>query len=536
MSMESSNTETSAWTADGVMENTDWWNMKSGDFNKESSSNSYTENSMISYALRANYNWKSRYLLTATVRWDGSSKLTKDERWGCFPSVAAAWRITEEPFMQKVDWLSNLKLRLSYGVTGNNTGIGNFETQQTVAGPVYYYLNGAYQKGFYPSGIVNTILQWETSHEINAGLDFGFLKGRISGTLDVYQKTSKELLFDVKLPLVSGGDYLTTNVGSVRNRGVEISLTTVNIESKDWNWQTTFNFAHNQNEVREINGTGDRLLSGKPTGNLFIGYSATNVWGYEWGGIVSDRMMTVPDNAIAKAKGFTPGEQVREYDYFYQCYNLTEGQPWVVDRDGNGVIDAEDKSIWNSNPAWTGSFTSNLSWKNIDFSFSLYTKQNYKVFSDFLNGDILAMNDRGRQKLAMDWYIPAGTLIDCDGVNADGTYINPKYQETTHYGDYPFPNNGGLNSGVGAHKSYWDEAKSIVDASYVKVKNITLGYTFPKSLINKIGCNHLRLYATVTNPFVFTSYEGFDPEWADAAAKNDGPSTITYQFGASIKF
>ena len=536
MSMESSNTETSAWTADGVMENTDWWNMKSGDFNKESSSNSYTENSMISYALRANYNWKSRYLLTATVRWDGSSKLTKDERWGCFPSVAAAWRITEEPFMQKVDWLSNLKLRLSYGVTGNNTGIGNFETQQTVAGPVYYYLNGAYQKGFYPSGIVNTILQWETSHEINAGLDFGFLKGRISGTLDVYQKTSKELLFDVKLPLVSGGDNLTTNVGSVRNRGVEISLTTVNIESKDWNWQTTFNFAHNQNEVREINGTGDRLLSGKPTGNLFIGYSATNVWGYEWGGIVSDRMMTVPDNAIAKAKGFTPGEQVREYDYFYQCYNLTEGQPWVVDRDGNGVIDAEDKSIWNSNPAWTGSFTSNLSWKNIDFSFSLYTKQNYKVFSDFLNGDILAMNDRGRQKLAMDWYIPAGTLIDCDGVNADGTYINPKYQETTHYGDYPFPNNGGLNSGVGAHKSYWDEAKSIVDASYVKVKNITLGYTFPKSLINKIGCNHLRLYATVTNPFVFTSYEGFDPEWADAAAKNDGPSTITYQFGASIKF
>ena len=438
--------------------------------------------------------------------------------------------------MQKVDWLSNLKLRLCYGVTGNNTGIGNFETQQTVAGPIYYYLSGAYQKGFYPSGIVNTILQWETSHEINAGLDFGFLKGRITGTLDVYQKTSKELLFDVKLPLVSGGDNLTTNVGSVRNRGVEISLTTVNIESKDWNWQTTFNFAHNQNEVREINGTGDRLLSGKPTGNLFIGYSATNVWGYEWGGIVSDRMMTVPDNAIAKAKGFTPGEQVREYDYFYQCYNLTEGQPWVVDRDGNGVIDAEDKSIWNSNPAWTGSFTSNLSWKNIDFSFSLYTKQNYKVFSDFLNGDILAMNDRGRQKLAMDWYIPAGTLIDCDGVNADGTYINPKYQETTHYGDYPFPNNGGLNSGVGAHKSYWDEAKSIVDASYVKVKNITLGYTFPKSLIIKIGCNHLRLYAPVTNPFVFTSYEGFDPEWADAAAKNDGPSTITYQFGASIKF
>ena len=534
-SMESSNSDTSTWVADGVMENTDWWNLKSGDFNKDSSSNSYTENSMISYALRANYNWKNRYLLTATVRWDGSSKLTKDERWGCFPSVAAAWRITEEPFMQNISWLSNLKLRLSYGVTGNNTGIGNFDTQQTVAGPLYYYLDQAWQKGFYPSGIVNTILKWETSTEYNAGIDFGFLGGRINGSLDVYQKTSKELLFDVPLPLVSGGGLLTSNVGSVRNRGIELSLTTVNIESKDWNWQTTFNFSHNQNKVREINGTGDRLINGVSK-SLFVGYSATNVWGYEWGGIVSDKMMTVPDNAIAKAQGFTPGEQVREYDYFYKCYGLTEGQPWCVDRDGNGVIDTEDKTIWNSNPSWTGSFTSNLSWKNLDFSFSLYTKQNYKVFSNFLNGDILAMNDRGRQKLNMDWYIPAGTLIDCDGVNADGTYINPKYQETTHYGSYPFPNNGGTNAGVGLQKDRWDEAKAIVDASYVKVKNITLGYTFPKSIINKIGCKHLRLYATVTNPFVFTKYKGFDPEWADAAAKNDGPSTITYQFGASIKF
>ena len=534
-SMESSNSDTSTWVADGVMENTDWWNLKSGDFNKDSSSNSYTENSMISYALRANYNWKNRYLLTATVRWDGSSKLTKDERWGCFPSVAAAWRITEEPFMQNISWLSNLKLRLSYGVTGNNTGIGNFDTQQTVAGPLYYYLDQAWQKGFYPSGIVNTILKWETSTEYNAGIDFGFLGGRISGAIDVYQKTSKELLFDVPLPLVSGGGLLTSNVGSVRNRGIELSLTTVNIESKDWNWQTTFNFSHNQNKVREINGTGDRLLNGASK-SLFVGYSATNVWGYEWGGIVSDKMMTVPDNAIAKAQGFTPGEQVREYEYFYKCYGLTEGQPWCVDRDGNGVIDTDDKTIWNSNPSWTGSFTSNLSWKNLDFSFSIYTKQNYKVFSNFLNGDILAMNDRGRQKLNMDWYIPAGTIIDCDGVNADGTYINPKYQETTHYGSYPFPNNGGTNAGVGLQKDRWDEAKAIVDASYVKVKNITLGYTFPKSIINKIGCKHLRLYATVTNPFVFTKYKGFDPEWADAAAKNDGPSTITYQFGASIKF
>lgn len=536
LSLEKGNSETSKWVADGVMENTDWWNMKTGDFNKDSSSNSYTESSMISYALRANYNWKNRYLLTATIRWDGSSKFTKDERWGCFPSVAAAWRITEEPFMAPTaNWLSNLKLRLSYGKTGNNSGIGNFDTQQTVAGPLYYYLDQAWQKGFYPSGIVNSILKWETSTEYNAGIDFGFLGGRINGSIDIYQKTSKELLFDVPLPLVSGGGELTTNVGSVRNRGIEISLNTVNIQNKDWRWETTLTFAANKNEVRELNGTGDKLLYGV-SNSLFIGQSATNIWGYEWGGIVSDKMMTVPDNAIARAKNFTPGEQVREYDYYYTCYGLTEGQPWIVDRDGNGVIDPEDKNIWNRDPSWTGGFTSNLSWKNFDFSFSLYAKVGYKVFSNFLNGDILALNDRGRQKLNLDWYIPAGTLIDCDGVNEDGSYINPKYQTTTHYGEYPFPNNGGSNAGVGVQKNYWDEAKAIVNASYLKVKNITLGYTFDKKLINKIGCKHLRLYVTVTNPFVFTKYKGFDPEWADAAAKNDGPSTITYQFGASIKF
>jgi len=186
-------------------------------------------------------------------------------------------------------------------------------------------------------------------------------------------------------------------------------------------------------------------------------------------------------------------------------------------------------------PAFTGSFTSNLSWKNWDFSFSLYAKVGYKVYSNFL-GEYWNLGDRGRMRLNGDWYIPAGTLLDVDGVNEDGTYINPKYQTATHYGDMPFPNNGGSNGGVGAQGSYWDQAKCITNASFMKVKNITLGYTFDKNLLNKFGCRQLRLYFTVTNPFVVTKYKGFDPEWADAALKNDGPSTITYQVGASIKF
>jgi len=150
-SMESSNTEKTYWAATEVMEGTDWWNLKSGEFDAENSSNSYSEGSLMSYALRANYSFKSRYLLTATVRWDGSSKFASGNRWGCFPSVAAAWRINDEAFLRNVGWLSNLKLRLSFGITGNNDGIGSYDTQQTVAGPVYYPFGAKYNNGYYAS-------------------------------------------------------------------------------------------------------------------------------------------------------------------------------------------------------------------------------------------------------------------------------------------------------------------------------------------------------------------------------------------------
>ena len=542
-SQEGGNSENTYLEGNEVMDLTDWWNMGTAQRSdgttglSDASKTGYSESSMTSYAARLNYGYKGRYLLTATIRRDGSSKFTKDNRWGTFPSAAAAWRISEEPFMQNVNWLSNLKLRLSYGVTGNNTGIGSYDTQQTLSSPISYPFGPTYSTGYTASKIVNKDLKWETSTEYNAGIDFGFFGGRINGSVDVYQKTSKDLLAEVMLPLVSGGGTMITNIGSVRNTGIEIALTTINIENKDWHWETTFTFAHNKNKVREINGTGDQVLNGTSvTGNYFIGYSANNVYAYDWGGIVTDRDMIVPDNAAAKNAGLTPGSTMKEYDYFYQVYGLTEGQPWIVDQNGDGSIDPNDRVIKSMDPKWTGSFTSNLSWKNWDFSFSLYAKVGYKVYSSFLTSNINDLADRGRQKLNMDWYIPAGTLIDCDGVNEDGTYINPVYQETTHYGDYPFPNNGGGSSGVGRQSGEWNQAKGVVNASFMKVKNITLGYTFDKNFLNKFGCKHLRLYATVTNPFVATSYKGFDPEWASAGVKQDGPSIINYQIGASIKF
>lgn len=527
--------ESEKYQATDVMEGTLWYNLATGTYDADNSSNSYSESSMLSYALRANYTLMGKYLLTATVRWDGSSRFADGYKWGSFPSAAVAWRLSEEEWFDgSEDWLSNLKLRAAYGITGNNSGIGNYATHLTVSGPNYYPFGSTYGNAYYPSGIVIQDLKWETSNETNIGLDYAFLSNRISGSIDWYNKVSSDLLYKVDLPLVSGGVSMNTNVGSVLNRGIELQLTTVNISNKNWHWETTFSFAKNHNEVLDINGLGTDIVPTGTTGGLFIGHPVENVYTYQWTGIVSDRNMTVPDCELAVAHGFTPGQTVRECDYYYEVYSWQEGQPIIKDVNQDGIFDNNDKKIYSSAPKWTGSFSSTLSYKNWDLSASLYTKVGYYVSSS-LYGTYYGLSDRGRMRLNADWYVPAGTLLDCDGVAADGTLINPVYQEETHYGSWPFPT-AGTGDGAGIQADYWDSAKTIVDASFLKVKNITLGYTLPKSALETIKCQSIRLYLNVTNPFVLTSYGGFDPEWANASLSSDGPSAVTYQLGASIKF
>ena len=543
ISAEKYQSEAYEMTSGAPMQNTDWWNMGSGEYTNESSS--FSQETMMSYALRANYGFKNRYLITATMRWDGSSKLATGYEWKSFPSVAAGWVITEESFMEKCsNILNNLKLRLSYGITGNNKGVKAYQTIVGIGGPLYYPFYGLpYSSGFYPNGIVDNDLSWEVSKEFNVGLDFGFLRNRINGTIEWYVKNSKDLLINVDLPLEAGGETMMTNIGQVRNSGIEVSLNTVNIETRNWNWQTTFTFSHNNNKVKEINGVSDRYVKGT-TGSLFIGYPINNVYAYDWTGIVTDRNMTVPNHQVAIEHGFTPGSTVRECDYYYECYGLSEGRAIIKDVNGDGNIGADDKVIFNSDPKWTGSFTSNLSYTlpkkggMLDFSFSLYIRQGGRVYSPFMNGDLFKTSDRGWQKIMVDYYIPAGTLVNCDGMNDDGSYINPVYQTETHYGSWPYPNatdNDGVGSNISPAANF-NEARQVVDPSFVKVKNISLGYTFDKNILKHIGCKEARIYFNVTNPFVFTKYLGFDPEWATASGKNDGPSTINYQIGASIKF
>ena len=549
ISTEHSSSTNYQWVAQNVLEGSDWYNMPSGNTivdpdAKPTSKSSYSEGSMLSYALRVNYGFKNRYLFTGTVRWDGSSKFAKDYRWGSFPSAAFAWRASEEAFLRDVNWLTNLKLRLSYGVTGNNKGVGNYATIAGLTGLSFYptYDGKAWNwtSGMAAASIVDEMIKWEKSNEVDFGIDFGFLQDRITGTVDIYQKNSHDLLYQVNLPLESGGKKMDTNVGKVRNTGVEVSLTTVNIDKRDWTWTTTFTFAHNKNTVREINGIEDHIIDGV-TGTLWCGYPFANVYNWEWAGIVNDKNMTVPDNEAARAHGYTPGQSVQMTDYYYNVYGLTEGQPYVTDVDGNGVIDDNDKVIKSSDPKWTGSISSSLMYRmpgkagSLDFGFNIYFKQGYYVNSSFMNGDYYDLHDRGRGKMYMENYIPAGTLVDAEGVNADGTWKSPTYQNETFYGDWPVANSGS-NDGLGAQSTYYQTARGTADASFVKVKNITLGYNFAPQLLKAIRCQSLRLYFTITNPFCWTSYKGFDPEWAGASGKNDGPSVISYQIGANIKF
>ncbi|HAM99920.1 MAG TPA: SusC/RagA family TonB-linked outer membrane protein [Marinilabiliales bacterium] len=522
------------------IEGTLWYNLEDGEMQDYYSD--YTEHSMISYAMRLNYSYKGKYMITATARADGSSRFAEGHKWGTFPSAAVAWRISEEDFMAN-DWLSNLKLRISYGITGNNSAIGDYDTDISAKGPNYYAFGNQVALGYRPSGVVNTGLSWETSSETNFGFDFGMFSGRISGTVDIYNKESGKLLKWKQLPPSTGGERLRDNVGDVRNRGIEVSLNTVNISTNDFTWKTSFTFAANKNKVTKIYGTNQSEIRDpeKPmTTTVFINEPVDNVYNYVWDGIVTDRMMTVPNIEAATTNGFTPGEQVTEAEYYYTVYGWNEGMPIIADQNHDGVIDADnDKKVQGSQaPAWTGSINSTLTYKNWDFSFSIYTKQNYKVYSESLY-EYYNYAYRGWNKLNVDYYIPAGTLIDCDGMTADGLYINPVYQEQTHYGSFPFVNGmSAENYGAG---TVWYEKESynlagIVDASYWKVRNITLGYTFNKTMLNQYGFQNLRVYMNITNPFVFTKHKGFDPEWAGAESRYDGPSTTTYQFGVNLKF
>lgn len=490
----------------------DWHNLGSGTVQNQSSY--YERMTMLSYVARLNYSYKGKYMATVSSRWDGSSKFQKENRWGMFPSAALAWRISEENFMESTrNWLSNLKLRASFGVTGNNAGVGPYDTQALANIKYYYNYGGTVANGFGYT-MINPDLTWEKTVEFNVGLDFGLFNNRINGTIDLYNKNSSDLLMEMQTPFELGSytGAIISNVGKVNNKGIEIQLNTLNVQTKDWNWETSFSFARNINTIKELNGGKEDLVGNK----WFIGQPIDVVYGYKYMGVCT--------REEAQAFANDPNMKTKFY----------EGEMKIYDKDGNGEINADDKMILgHCAPTWTGSFVSNLAYKNWDFSVNVYVSQGGTVYSPFM-GEFTDYSQRGMNRIKMDFYIPEGA----PKLAEDGSITT---QETTHYGEYPFPTNGTNGKGGG---SFWmsgeneDRAQNFVDNSYVKIKNITLGYTFPKNWLQKLHISNLRVFANILNPLTFTSYKGFDPEWADAEVGDGtgGVSSRSWQFGINLKF
>ncbi|KAA6336045.1 TonB-dependent receptor SusC [termite gut metagenome] len=500
----------------------DWYNIYSGKLVESDCSSAYHEASMISFAGRINYDYMGKYLATATVRYDGSSKLA--DKWKAFPSFSLAWRLSEEGFMKNATWLTNLKTRFSFGYSGNNNGVNPYGTMNTpvTSSKIFYDYNGEAISGFAPGSPVNSSLTWEKTRELNFGIDYGFFKGRVSGAIDLYDKLSDGLLMSRRLAVESGVESMIDNIGSVNNRGIELTLSTVNVNTKDWRWTTSFSFAHNVNAIKSLYGKKEDVIGEQ----RFIGKSIQSIYDYQILGV-----WTVADYETGKTVYYGKDGSAG--------YKGKPGEGITYDADGDGKLGPEDKVILgSSDPDWTGSFVTTLNYKGWDLSVDLYAKMGVFVYDEFL-AQYGYNSQRGMQKVKMDYYAPPGVpTIDWDNFTVtDGkASVNWKTAEGHENAKYPlYKNNGGAYYGDNNAQSYANGHYQ--DASFAKIKNITLGYTFDKAISQKLKMSQLRLYANILNPFVFTEYIGWDPEYATTKlVDGNGPSNTTYQFGVNIKF
>lgn len=482
-----SQSEGSTISARNLPFDTEFFNLGSGEQSTYNLGSYFVKQTLSSFALRLNYAFKEKYLVTLSNRWDGSSLLSETNRWDNFPSAAVAWNISQEDFLNTMPAISYLKLRASYGFTGNNI-IAPYSTTNVLDLQTYYDFFGTASNGWIASALANNALGWEKTKETNFGIDFGLFKERIVGSIDIYDRLSDDLLLQQDLPVESGFESISANVGSVSNKGIELALTTRNIVKQKLSWSTTFTFTKNTNSIESIYGQSEVDDIGN---GWFIGQPISTQYNYEFGGIW----------------------QANERD-MADAYNQSEGQAKVVDQNGDGQISPDDDRIilGSADPDWTGSLFSSVQVGDFDFSFSILASQGSFVFSPF-HENFTNTRDRGRQKLDIGWYIPE------NGAGIPAQFSN-EYPQARNMGTY------WRNNGVGYYR----------DASFIKVKNISLGYTLTEELARKVGVGSFRLYANVLNPFVFTDYDGYDPEWADASFSIGRVGSITYQFGVNVKF
>jgi len=437
-----------------------------------------TEYFLLSYYGRLNYSFKNRYLLTFTLRNDNTSRFSKENRAGWFPSAAFAWKIADEKFMDNASWLSHLKLRLSYGITGQQSiGQGNYpylaRYTYNIQG-AYYLMGNTYYRTLRPEGY-DANIKWEETSTYNIGLDFGFLDDRLYGYLDVYLRETKDLINEIPVPAGTNlTDRILTNIGNLENKGIELSIFGKAIAKPDMSWDIGVNFTYNKNEITKLTASDDPSYLGYPVGGIS-------------GGVGN----TVQMHSV--------GHPAFSFFVYEQVYG-TDGKPiqgMYVDRNGDGVITDDDRYHYKDpNPDYIIGLNSTFVWKNLDFSFSgrLYL------------GNYIYNNVESENANYERLYRPEGPYLS--NINSEVTqteFENPQYLSDFY----------------------------IQDGSFFKMDYMTLGYNFNKLWTEKLN---LRLTFTVNNAFVITNYRGVDPEIFLGIDNNVYPRPRAYVLGVNLTF
>ncbi len=452
--------------------------------NYQSVPSNYYDWRMMSMFLRANYNFRYKYYLTFSFRADGSSKFPSDNRWGYFPSVGASWNFNRENLFKNSEWLNNGKLRFSWGLTGNNRTQTpyDFYSQITVtpgSGNSFdYVFDGTRVPGYYFSNMANDKLKWETTEQWNVGIDLGFFEDRLKVTADWYDKVTHDLLLYALLPASSGYEQGMLNIGSIRNRGFEFTLETVNIKTRQFQWSTSFNIAFNRNRILGLVDNQNTLQSsvswethfnsqfpyisqvGKPTGMMY---------GFIYEGTY-------------KPEDFDANGNLKSGIPAYKGNKMQPGDLKYRDLNGDGKIDDYDRTIIGcGQPLHTGGFNNSFNWKNFDLNI---------FFSWSYGNDILNAN---RLIFESGWKAQTNQLASYAG---RWTPDNPT-------SDIP-------RAGATGSEEY--SSRVIEDGSFLRLKNVSLGYTIPSRQLRKAGISSMRVYVSADNIWTLTNYSGPDPE------------------------
>ncbi len=457
-------------------------------------STSEFESAMSSYFGRLSFNAKDKYLLTVNLRRDGSSNFGDNTKWGWFPSASLGWKINKEKFMESTtDWLDLLKLRLSVGKTGNNS-IGYYNSISMLS-TANYSFNGTVMSGLAPSTLGNSDLGWESKISKDLGLDFDLLKGRIQANVDYYIDDTRDMLQSVPVSYMSGYSSVLQNVGKVQNRGVELEITTHNLDGK-FKWTTSFNFSKNTNEVKEL-GNGNAPIIGTiysaSVGSTItkVGLPISSYYLYKTDGLLTDKDYDSNGNVLVPImKG------------------AEKGNIKVVDVNKDGKIDANDKTNLGTNlPDYMWGLTNHFSYKNFDLNILVQASQGGKLF--FLGTRSFDLGVQGTNQFAR-WLNCYKTTRTPSTIPTE-TNVNLSWDGKT-------PNPFGLNAGTFGNDTW------LYDASFIRIKSVNFGYNLPKNICSKLHIINARIYVVGDNLFTWNHYPGSSPETNSYGDRTD-PST-----------